>query len=61
LPDETLYTIRDVATAMGVTPLAVRKWIRAQPPKLQSVRIGRRVYVTGTELERILRGEPVVP
>lgn len=56
-----MYTIRDVARILGVSTLVVRKWLKANPPLLLAEPIGARVYISASEVQRIMRGDPLVP
>lgn len=61
MSDQVMYTIRDVAKILGVSTLVVRKWIKSDPPQLQAERVGLRVMISAGEVQRILRGDPLVP
>lgn len=51
-------TAVQIASEMGVTPVTVRSWIRSG--RLQGFRIGGRIYVWRSELERFLNA-PAYP
>jgi len=50
-----LFTIPEVAEAMGVTPQTVRKYIKAG--KLKSQRIGRPIYVTESNILKFVNSK----
>lgn len=53
-PGERLYTIRDVAAHLRVTPETVRGWVRAG--KLAGSKPGSSWLVRGADLERFVAG-----
>lgn len=52
------YSVTEVSQALGVPVATVRGWIRSR--EIASLRIGRRVLVPATELDR-LAGLPATP
>jgi excisionase family DNA binding protein len=49
-----LLTISDAARMLTVSPWTIRAWLRAKPPKLQFVRLGRRLAIEIAAIERLI-------
>ena len=52
---DKMYTIQEVAKAMSVSIITVRRWIAGE--KIQYTRIGKTIRVSETELKRLQKGE----
>ena len=52
--DKKLYSIRELAKILPVTPLTIRKYIREG--KIKGHKIGKNWYVTKENLEVFLKG-----
>ena len=49
-----LMTIRQAADALSISAWTLRKWLAAKPPKLEFVRLGRRIAVAEDALQRFI-------
>lgn len=49
-----LLTVQQAADALSISPWTLRKWLATKPPKLEFIRLGRRIAITEDALQRLI-------
>jgi excisionase family DNA binding protein len=49
-----LLTVQQAADALSISAWTLRKWLATKPPKLEFIRLGRRVAIAEDALQRFI-------